>query len=135
MKLSIPTISRATTSIVLFLITTLGMVSVTVAQNLATPMPPETIHVYNNTDSSVYLNTPSGDLAGTLTLPNEKVKGAVLIIAGSGPTDRNGNGPMYKNNALKSAIGSFIGFLTGTILKLIASGMMTWYFGKELIFG
>lgn len=101
MKLSIPTISRATTSILLFLITTLGMVSVTVAQNLATPMPPETIYVYNNTDSSVYLNTPSGDLAGTLTLPIEKVKGAVLIIAGSGPTDRNGNGPMYKNNALK----------------------------------
>lgn len=37
--------------------------------------------------------------------------------------------------ALKSGFGSFVGFLTGTILKLIASGMMTWYFGKELFFG
>lgn len=35
--------------------------------------------------------------------------------------------------ALKSGFGSFIGFLTGTLLKLITSGMMTWYFFKELI--
>lgn len=37
--------------------------------------------------------------------------------------------------ALKSGFGSFIGFLTGTLLKLIVSGMMTWYFGKELFAG
>jgi len=37
------------------------------------------------------------------------------------------------NAALKSGFGSFIGFLTGTILKLIVSGMMTWYFFKELL--
>ncbi|MCF6331993.1 MAG: DUF456 domain-containing protein [Draconibacterium sp.] len=37
--------------------------------------------------------------------------------------------------ALKSGFGSFLGFLTGTLLKLIASGMMTWYFVKELIAG
>jgi uncharacterized protein YqgC (DUF456 family) len=37
--------------------------------------------------------------------------------------------------ALKSGFGSFVGFLTGTILKLIASGIMTWYFAKELIMG
>lgn len=35
--------------------------------------------------------------------------------------------------ALKSGFGSFMGFLTGTLLKLITSGMMTWYFFKELI--
>ncbi|MDX8339611.1 DUF456 domain-containing protein [Draconibacterium sp. IB214405] len=35
--------------------------------------------------------------------------------------------------ALKSGFGSFIGFLAGTLLKLITSGMMTWYFVKELI--
>ena len=35
--------------------------------------------------------------------------------------------------ALKSGFGSFIGFLLGTLLKLIVSGMMTWYFFKELI--
>ncbi|MDB4583252.1 DUF456 domain-containing protein [Draconibacterium sp.] len=34
--------------------------------------------------------------------------------------------------ALKSGFGSFMGFLTGTLLKLITSGMMTWYFFKEL---
>ncbi len=39
------------------------------------------------------------------------------------------------NAALKSGFGSFLGFLTGTLLKLIASGMMTWYFAKELIAG
>lgn len=37
--------------------------------------------------------------------------------------------------ALKSGFGSFLGFLTGTLLKLIASGIMTWYFVKELIAG
>lgn len=35
--------------------------------------------------------------------------------------------------ALKSGFGSFMGFLAGTLLKLITSGMMTWYFIKELI--
>ncbi len=37
--------------------------------------------------------------------------------------------------ALKAGFGSFIGFLTGTIVKLVVSGMMTWYFAKELITG
>jgi len=36
--------------------------------------------------------------------------------------------------ALKSGFGSFIGFFTGTILKLIVSGMLAWHFGKELFF-
>ena len=37
--------------------------------------------------------------------------------------------------AFKSGFGSFIGFFTGTILKIIASGTMTYYFGKELFVG
>lgn len=37
--------------------------------------------------------------------------------------------------ALKSGFGSFVGFFTGTVFKLVASGMMTWYFAKELITG
>lgn len=37
--------------------------------------------------------------------------------------------------ALKSGFGSFIGFLVGTLLKLIASGLMAWHFGKELFTG
>ena len=38
-------------------------------------------------------------------------------------------------DALKSGFGSFVGFITGTVLKLIVSGMMTWYFVKDLITG
>ena len=34
--------------------------------------------------------------------------------------------------ALKSGFGSFVGFLAGTMLKLITSGMMTWYFFEKL---
>lgn len=35
-------------------------------------------------------------------------------------------------SALRSGFGSFVGFLTGTLLKLITSGLMTWYFFREL---
>jgi pimeloyl-ACP methyl ester carboxylesterase len=51
---------------------------------------------------SVVLKTATGDIYGTLTVPASK--GAVpvaLFIAGSGPTDRDGNNPMMKNNSLK----------------------------------
>ncbi len=34
--------------------------------------------------------------------------------------------------ALKAGFGSFIGFITGTMLKLIVSGIMTWYFFSKL---
>jgi pimeloyl-ACP methyl ester carboxylesterase len=53
------------------------------------------------TESSVVLHTATGDIFGTITLP--KVQGKVpvaLIIAGSGPTDRNGNNPVMKNESL-----------------------------------
>jgi len=33
-------------------------------------------------------------------------------------------------SALKSGFGSFMGFLLGTLVKLIASGLMTWHFVK-----
>lgn len=36
--------------------------------------------------------------------------------------------------ALKSGFGSFVGFLAGVLIKLIASGLMAWHFGKELFF-
>lgn len=36
------------------------------------------------------------------------------------------------NDAFKAGLGSFVGFLTGTLLKLIASGMMAWYFFAEI---
>lgn len=38
-----------------------------------------------------------------------------------------------QTQALRAAFGSFIGILTGVILKLIVSGVITFYFIKELI--
>ncbi len=48
------------------------------------------------------LNTEKGQLKGTLLVPeNLKNIPVVLIISGSGPTDRDGNNVMMKNNSLK----------------------------------
>jgi alpha/beta superfamily hydrolase len=54
------------------------------------------------TETNVVLHTATGDLAGTLTIPaNAPAQLPVaLIIAGSGPTDRNGDNPMMKNESL-----------------------------------
>lgn len=52
----------------------------------------------------VTLKTPTGDIFGTLELPAAKQPVPVaLIIAGSGPTDRNGNTPALpgSNNSLR----------------------------------
>jgi len=44
----------------------------------------------------------SNFLKGTLYIPeNSKKTNLVILIAGSGPTDRDGNQPMVKNNSLK----------------------------------
>jgi pimeloyl-ACP methyl ester carboxylesterase len=53
---------------------------------------------------SVSLVTPTGTIYGTLEVPAGKGPfPLVVIIAGSGPTDRNGNSPMLpgKNNSLE----------------------------------
>ncbi len=53
-------------------------------------------------ETQITLQTATGKLFGTLTAPKDAVKIPVaLIIAGSGPTDRDGNNPMMKNNSLK----------------------------------
>lgn len=55
-------------------------------------------------DQHIVLNTPSGDIAGSLRLPAAPAKPPVaLIIAGSGPTDRDGNSSMIpgSNDSLK----------------------------------
>ncbi len=67
------------------------------------------IHVYAsaNTDSNyietpITLHTTTGDIFGTLTTPEKFTHIPVaLIIAGSGPTDRDGNNSMMKNDCLK----------------------------------
>ncbi|RNI30484.1 alpha/beta hydrolase [Rufibacter latericius] len=51
---------------------------------------------------AIELLTGKGTLKGTLLLPssNDKVP-VVLILSGSGPTDRDGNNPAMRNNSLK----------------------------------
>ncbi|WP_066839159.1 alpha/beta hydrolase [Rufibacter ruber] len=50
----------------------------------------------------VELATPKGMVKGTLLVPvSSKPLPVVLIIAGSGPTDRNGNSVATQNNSLK----------------------------------
>lgn len=47
------------------------------------------------------LKTPTGDIYGTLKVPaTTKPLPVVILIAGSGPTDRDGNQPSMKNNSL-----------------------------------
>jgi pimeloyl-ACP methyl ester carboxylesterase len=55
-------------------------------------------------EEEMILQTPSGNIYGTLTCPQkqEAPVPVVLIIAGSGPTDRDGNQIMMINNSLKS---------------------------------
>jgi len=58
---------------------------------------------FAQTEEIVKLPIPNGELEGTLLIPksnNQKVP-VVLIIAGSGPTDRNGNNSIMENNSLK----------------------------------
>src|SRR5881394_2701711 len=52
----------------------------------------------------IRVETPNGNLCGTLLLPQSKKRvPVVLIISGSGPTDRDGNSPLLKgpDNSLK----------------------------------
>ncbi len=53
-------------------------------------------------EEEIILETKTGDIKGSLLIPSfSEKKAVVLIIAGSGPTDRNGNNPMMTNNSLK----------------------------------
>lgn len=50
----------------------------------------------------IVLETKTGKIRGTITSPESKAPvPVVLIIAGSGPTDRDGNNIVMKNNSLK----------------------------------
>ncbi len=53
-------------------------------------------------EEKITLQTKTGEIFGTLTTSEKFNKIPVaLIISGSGPTDRDGNNPMMKNNSLK----------------------------------
>ncbi len=60
---------------------------------------------------------------GTLLLPNEKNKPSIaIIIAGSGPTDRNGNQNFLKNNSLKKLAE-----------RLTENGIATFRYDKRIV--
>jgi len=59
-------------------------------------------NIYGQTEKVVTLKTTTGDLEGTLMMPvSNSSETIALLIAGSGPTDRDGNNPAMKNNSLK----------------------------------
>ncbi len=56
----------------------------------------------NAQEQEIILKTLTGDIYGTLTMPDTKTNlTVVIIISGSGPTDRNGNQESIENNSLK----------------------------------
>jgi len=53
-------------------------------------------------DEQLQLDTPTGRLHGTLDVPPGPVpRSVVLLISGSGPTDRDGNQPQMNNDSLR----------------------------------
>jgi uncharacterized protein len=59
-------------------------------------------NIYGQTEKTVLLKTATGNIEGTLMGPESSTsKTVVLLTAGSGPTDRDGNNPTMKNNSLK----------------------------------
>lgn len=61
-----------------------------------------TLGLFAQAEEALALETETGAIHGTLTLPAATGQvPVVLIIAGSGATDRDGNNPMMANNSLK----------------------------------
>jgi pimeloyl-ACP methyl ester carboxylesterase len=75
------------------------------------PFTPDPPAGENKKDSSnIFLKTPGGNIYGSLVLPpGSKKFPIVLIIAGSGPTDRNGNqGTVTQSNVYKMIADSLV---------------------------
>ncbi len=59
------------------------------------------VSMRSQAESEMELSTDTGILKGSLLLPDHEEKTpVVLMVAGSGPMDRNGNNPMMTNNSL-----------------------------------
>jgi len=72
------------------------LLSLTLLAGVAQAAPTVTLH------RPVTLETGQGTLYGSLSLPrSEQPVPVVLLIAGSGPTDRDGNNPDGRNDSLK----------------------------------
>ena len=67
------------------------------------------ISARSQTEEIVIVETEFGTLEGTLTIASEeKAHPVVLLIAGSGPSDRDGNSPMLALNYLKLLSEGFV---------------------------
>lgn len=65
-------------------------------------MPLSFVHAQTLLTQTLKLDTGHGVLQGTLLLPkSERPLPVALLIAGSGPTDRNGNNPAGHNDSLR----------------------------------
>lgn len=72
---------------------------------------------FSQKEKEVFVTNSTGKVYGTLTLPKTKSKEipVALIIAGSGPTDRNGNNPFMTNNSLKMMSDSLVSMGIATL--------------------
>ena len=59
------------------------------------------------TDEPMELKTPTGTIHGSLRAPQAVARGpVVLLVAGSGPTDRDGNQPRLRSDMLRQLAGA-----------------------------
>ena len=67
-------------------------------------------------DSNYTLSTPVGEVIGTLTIAQDAKEDLVIIVPGSGPTDRNGNNPMgLQTNTYKMLSDSLYNYNIGSL--------------------
>lgn len=64
-----------------------------------------------------------GELKGTLSVPNKPTDKAILIIAGSGPTDRDGNSAMGLNNNSLKMVGKSLANAGYAVLRFDKRGI------------
>ncbi len=91
---------RHTLLIAILMLITPAEVSTSSAQSTIQDRPVDKAYVAE----PITLETPTATLYGTLVRPQSRSRmPVVLIISGSGPTDRDGNSPVFKgpNNSLK----------------------------------
>ncbi|MEO5589751.1 MAG: alpha/beta fold hydrolase [Gemmatimonadaceae bacterium] len=93
---------RSGAGVILAIIVASGCASASTANS--TDRPSMSVVAHSIVEDSTELVTPTGTIHGTLELPAAATPvPVVLIIAGSGPTDRDGNSPALPgaNNSLK----------------------------------
>ena len=88
--------NKFTVSSLITLLIVLSMICQISAQSvIKSKRSDKSIEQSSYAEQPMNLETPTGILYGTLLIPKSKTAApVVLIISGSGPTDRNGNSPL-----------------------------------------